>query len=221
MTLVQGSKRAKPKPSNTKITLIHKHVFATFCSLLHTIITSWEECSWSEVTGLRWNHWLEVCRRWHWQQYRHFDTACRRPKGQQYFSFVIMMSTSEGCAPRYLRHPPAMSNNKQPFTPRLYACFTVPVVPKMFFGAISFTTSSCHGCCRVVLVPPPPPFFLRKVMGITSKKSDLCLFPHSSCAFLSCLHPMLFTNSMLGAFQKLFRRIWHGCQLFPKEPKSQ
>ena len=51
-----------------------------------------EECSWPEVTGLRWYRWLELRSWWRRQQYSHFDTACQRPKGKLHFLFAVMMS---------------------------------------------------------------------------------------------------------------------------------
>ena len=51
-----------------------------------------EECSWPQVTGLRWYRWLELRSRWRRQQYSHFDTACQRPKGKLHFLFAVVMS---------------------------------------------------------------------------------------------------------------------------------
>ena len=115
-----------------------------------------EECSWPEMTGLRWYRWLELRSRWCRPQYSHFDTAYQRPKGNLHFSFVIMMSTSYGCAPRYFRHLPAMGLKTTLHTtaPLLYPSWRYP---KCLWGAICFTSFSSNGNCWVVLVPPPPP----------------------------------------------------------------
>ena len=82
--------RAKPEASDTNSDLIYKH--PTSCSWAHAIIVACEECSWPEVTGLRWYRWPELRSRWRQQQYSHFDTACQRPKGKLHFLFVVMMS---------------------------------------------------------------------------------------------------------------------------------
>ena len=158
-----------------------------------------KECSWPEVTGLRWYRWLDLCSRWRRQQYSHFDAACQRPKCKN--------------------HPSRHGSIALP----------MPEVPNMSVGAICFTSSGSNGGCWVVLVfprSPPPSFFFfgkgaffflpyttyarkKKVYATYTKKkfpskkkrdlhqkksyatyykkkynSDLRLFPQSSYAFL-------------------------------------
>ena len=83
--------RAKPKASDTKSDLIYV-CLPTSCSWPHAIMVACEECSWPEVTGLRWYRWLELRSRQRRQQYSHFDTACQRPKGKLHFLLAVMMS---------------------------------------------------------------------------------------------------------------------------------
>ena len=87
-----------------------------------------EECSSPQVTGLRWYHWLEFRSRWRRQQYRHFDTACQRPKGKLHFLFAVMIPPS---AARYFRHLPAMSikTTLHATAPLLYPCRRYPKCP--------------------------------------------------------------------------------------------
>ena len=88
-----------------------------------------KECSWPEVTGLRWYHWLELCSRWHRQQSSHFDTTCQRPKAKLHF--LLCVCGHDECAPHYFHHLPAMSI-KTPLHatgPLLYPCRRYPKCP--------------------------------------------------------------------------------------------
>ena len=145
----------KLKPSDTKTALIYERVFADSCSWLHATMVACEECSWREVTGLKWYQWFELHCRWRRQQYSHFDTACQKPKGKSHFLFAIMMNTSYGCAPRYFRHLLAMSIKPtlHATAPLLYPCRRCPKCP---WGLYASTPPVAKAVVGWFLCPPPP-----------------------------------------------------------------
>ena len=130
-----------------------------------------EECSWPQVTGLRWYRWLELRSRWRRQQYSHFDTACQRPKGKLHFLFAVMTSVLQVISAicRTLFPPSAGDEYKNHLSHHGSIALPVPEVPKMSVGAICFTSSSSNGGCWVVVV----------FAGLFLEKWGF--FPHTRC----------------------------------------
>ena len=105
-----------------------------------------EDCSWPEVTGLRWYCWLELCSRWRQQRCSHFDTACQRPKGKMHYLFAIMV----------VFFPYATYAKKKSYA----TCAKKKNSELRFFPQSSYAPGGAAGpgpCMRPPPAPPPPP----------------------------------------------------------------